>query len=251
MRTLKSVLLIVLLTVGAVSAQEIPSIDIVLSQPTAQLGETVDAEVYVRNGVNVGGVDIGIAVDESCLRILDRQPGDYLPTTDAEGAFSAFAELNDHDTRLALALTDRTKYANGDGLFYRVPMEVTCDLGMAAVRVTYAQVSSYVDPSAEIIEIASYDLDEGTLTASNAQLEVVAAGQLPVTEASVTVAPDQTTVEPSNTVEATPVVTQPAEITQPAESTQTNTLWIAALLLIVIGFTGLIALFVVVRRRNL
>ncbi|MAU08799.1 MAG: hypothetical protein CL607_03180 [Anaerolineaceae bacterium] len=254
MRTLKSVLLILLLTVAAVSAQENPSVDIVLSQSSAQQGDTIDADVYVRNGVNVGGVDVGIAVDEACLRILDRQPGGYLPTTDAEGAFSAFAELNEHDTRLAAALMDRTKYANGDGVFYRVPLEVTCEQGTAAVDVTYAQVSSYVDPSAEIIEVVSYDLDEGTLTASSAQLQIVAAGATQATEASTVAAPDQTTVaapdevtsEPGSTVQATPPAT-----TQPAESTQSNTLWIVALLLIVAGFIGLGALYVVARRRNL
>lgn len=241
MRIIKFVLLLTCLMAGTALAQENPSVDVVLSQDNAQQGDVVDAAIYVRNGVNVGGVDVGIAVDKTCLRITERQPGDYLPTSDEEGAFSAFAELNEHDTRLASALTDRTKYVNGDGIFYSVPLEVTCEQGTASVDVTYAQVSSYVDPSAEIIEVVSYDLEDGTLSATGAQLQIGDGSSSEVTVAP----PEQATVAADSTVEAT----QPAP-TQPAEDTQNNALWLGALLLVIVGLVGLVGLFFFTRRSR-
>lgn len=218
-------LLVFSLITSAVLAQGNPTVEIALSQPTAQLGETITAEVYVRNATNVGGLDIGIRVDDQCLRIVDRQPGGYLPTTEAEGAFSALSELNPYNTRLAAALTDRTKHASGDGVFYRVQLEVTCAEGTASLDFAYAQVSVYADPAAEIIDVISYDLDKGTLNHINAQLTVVPGS---AQESPATTVPDQTAED-----------TTPAQETSAAQN-PTSMIVLVGLLALGIFFLGLI-----------
>ena len=196
MRNFLFVVLIVLFQAASLTtAQNNPTIEIVLSQPTAQQGEVVTAEVWVRNATYVGGIDIGMVVDDTCLRIADRQPGGYLPTTEAEGAFSALSEVNDHDTRLASALSDRTKHVSGDGVFYRVRLEVTCEQGIAPLEITRAQVSTYIDPQAEIIDLINYEQDNSTLTVINAQLAIGPEGQ--VTAVPTTVPESTSTAAPA------------------------------------------------------
>ena len=55
-----------------------PTVSVELSNPNAQKGEIVTAEVYIRNGVNIAGADIGIRLDE-CLILQTRRQGSYLP----------------------------------------------------------------------------------------------------------------------------------------------------------------------------
>ena len=189
-------------TASMAAAQTSPTIEIVLSEPVAQQGDILTAEVWVYDAVHVGGADIGITVDEGCLRIVDRQEGGFLPTTEAEGAFSALSEVNVHDTRLATALADRSKHVSGDGIFYQVQLETTCPQGLAALNVARAQVSSYVDPQAEIIDLVNYELDKNTLHVVNAQLRVeaaAAADQAPASDEAA--APVEQVAEPqSNTL---------------------------------------------------
>jgi hypothetical protein len=199
----------------------------------------ITADVVVRNGVNVGGLDIGITTDDQCLRIVDRQSGSYLPTESEQGAFSALSETSDHATRFAAALVDRTKYVSGDGVFYRVQLEVICATGTAALNFAYAQVSSYVDPSAEIIDVISFDLSKNTLNPINAQLTV--SGQATTAEIQSTADSGETvtTVEPETSVELTAepeiVVEAPAA---PAEN-PVSVVLIVALALLGIFFLGL------------
>lgn len=206
MKNFGFVILVLGLMASAVVAQNNPTVEIVLSQPTAHLGEMITADIVVRDAVNVGGLDIGITTDDQCLRIVDRQPGSYLPTESEQGAFSALSEMSDHATRFAAALVDRTKYVSGDGVFYQVQLEVTCETGTAALNFTYAQVSSYVDPSAEIIDVISYDLSKNTLNPINAQLTVsgqAATAEIQSTPDSVeTVTAVELTAEPETVVEA-------------------------------------------------
>jgi hypothetical protein len=214
-RTLIALLVVVLMT-GIVVAQGNPSIEIVLRQPMAEQGAIVTADVIVRGAENVGGADVGITVDSTCLRIVEREPGDYLPTTDTEGAFSAFSEINEHDTRLAVALTDRTRMASGEGVFYSVQLEVTCAEGTAPLTVSYAKLSTYEDPDAEAVSLISFSLDEGTLNASGAELAVVPAGQ-------VTLVPTRTPAPiVGPTEEAQPTATSPATAAAPVAPTGTS-----------------------------
>lgn len=234
-------LLLICFTSGIAAAQDTPVVEIVLSQPTAQQGDTVTASVYVRNAINVGGIDIGVTVDDQCLRIVDRQPGDYFPTSDTEGAFSPFAQLNEHDTRFASALTDRTRHVSGDGVFYTVQLEVTCPEGVASLNVSYAMISTYADPNAEVISLISYAQEDGTLNVVNAQLAIGAEGQVTAVATSAPAAP---TSEPG--------VTPAAPTSAPADAQSTAAQRLPVVILGIIGLTvlGLVILFAISRRRK-
>jgi hypothetical protein len=235
MRIFLFVVLIALFpAVSTAVAQTEPTVEIVLSQPTAQQGDTVMAEVWVRDAYFVGGIDIGMRVDENCLRILDRQPGGYLPTTDAEGAFSALSVIEDHETRLASALADRTKHASGDGVFYRVQLEATCQAGTAALDIFRAQISTYIDPEAEIIDLINYELDKDTLNIINAQLAIGPVGQV--------------TAVPTATRELLP--TQTSAPAPEADAVRSNLVVIALLCLVSTGIALLLMAFWLVRRNR-
>ena len=62
----------------AVFAQSAPEISVELVPSRAEKGEIVTANVWVRNGVNVAGADVGIEVD-ACLKVNGRTQGGYLP----------------------------------------------------------------------------------------------------------------------------------------------------------------------------
>ncbi|WP_119071313.1 cohesin domain-containing protein [Aggregatilinea lenta] len=235
------VLLFVVLVAGTVWAQENPTVEIVLSQPAAHQGDIITADIHVRGAVNVAGTDVGITVDSACLRILDRQPGGYLPTTDAEGAFVPFSELNEHDTRLAAALTDRSKIASGEGVFYTVQLEVTCAEATAPLTISYAKLSTYADPSAEAVSLISFSLDDGTLNAIDAELAVVPA--------------DQAITEPAAVVEGQPETspTPAPEAGSEAESDQEQddqTLLIILIALLIVLILVLVIVMLWLRRRS-
>ncbi|MBC7809843.1 MAG: hypothetical protein H7175_01780 [Burkholderiales bacterium] len=236
MKNLKIVLLMICLAaIGSVSAQSNPTVEIVLSQPTAQQGDIVTADVYVRNGVNVAGVDIGLTTDEECLRIVERQPGDYLPTTGEQGGFSPFEEMTDHATRFAAALTDRTRYANGDGIFFSIQLEVTCEEGTAPLDITYAKIATYEDPSAVEINLISFDMAEDTLNAIGAQLAIGPADQVTPIATATSEAGEAISATPAPTTEAAP---------------QSQTLIVVAVIMIVVAVGGLLLLLLVARRRR-
>ncbi|MGJ3240360.1 MAG: hypothetical protein ACFE0Q_16755 [Anaerolineae bacterium] len=174
MKFKQSIVLLVLFLFNLVlsHAQSNPHVELVLSEERVASGESVTLDVIVRDGVNVAGLDVGVVVDETCLRIVEREAGDYLPTTEEEGAFSTFSAINDSDTRWAVALLDRTRYVNGNGTFYRLTLETICSDQVTPITITYAQVSSYIDPTAEIIEVQSYELSNSTLSVQNTALAI-------------------------------------------------------------------------------
>ncbi len=244
MRLIKIIpVLLLLLSSTFIKAQANPTIEIVLSKPTANAGETVRADVYIRNGVNIGGSDIGITVDETCLRITNRTAGTYVPSDAANGGFSPFSELHDHDTRFSAAITDRTKLANGDGVFYSVDLQVICENGIAPLTIVFGELSAYKDPTAAQIEFIAYTMSATTVNIINTQL-VVGTAQLPPP----TVASPQTGTTP-NSGAATGTNQQPASIPTP-EAAQTPIIPIALVCLTVIGILGIIVAFIILRRRN-
>jgi hypothetical protein len=240
-------LLLILLTMTTtMQAQSKPTVEIVLDQRTAQQGDTVAADVYIRQVVNLGGADIAITVDPQCLTIVDRQPGNLLPTTGDKGGFSPFSELHDHDTRLATAVTDRKKIANGEGIFFQMKMKVTCAQGTAQIKVSFAQLASYKDPVAKDIELISYKLDQGNINTIDAQLSIGPKGQ-------VAAIPTQT-LAPTETLAATPVpsitptlkkVPTPVTTASPDNSILTVALVGMAGIIVVLGT----AVVVLARRR--
>lgn len=232
-----AIALVVMGTVIPVFAQSGPTVEITLSQPTAQVGDTITADVFVRGAVNMAGTDVGISVDPLCLRVLERQTGTFLPTDSAQGGFSAFSELNEHDTRLAASLLQGGPIANGDGLFFRAVLKVTCEAGIAPLTVTFAELTGIVDPSVEDMVYVTYRLDNGTVNAVNTQL--VIGGQ---SAAAVTAdAPDQSS--------ATPSAVAPAEATAQTQS-QPFAQIALAILFVGIVLASLFILFVIVRRRR-
>lgn len=209
-----------------------PSVEVVLSTDQAQAGDTIYADVVIHNGHNIGGADVGITTDD-CLRVVERQAGNYLPTTAEDGGFSPFAELSDHATRFAASIIDRTRIVNGDGTFYRVKMEVTCNDATPEVKVTFAQLASFVAPDTTSNELIGYKLEQGNLSAVHDTV-TVRQGAVVSTPALVpTLVPLADVTAPA----ATPAISQ-------------NTLLIVALAVLVVAVVGIIALLFVFRRQR-
>jgi hypothetical protein len=214
-----------------------PTVEIVLDNPSASIGDTLTAEVIIRNAVNIAGADVGISVDPTCLRIVERTPGEFLPTKSEEGGFSAFSELNEHDTRLAASLLGRSRIAQGDGVFYRATLEVTCEGGFAPVEVSFVELTGIEDLEADNTRFIVYKLDTGNVTATNAELTVGPAAQ----------ATPIPTTAPAATAEATPVTpTAPAPTVAPQSNT--SVVIVLIVLMVLIGVV-LYALVRTIRRR--
>jgi hypothetical protein len=247
-----------------------PTVEIVLSQPTAESGDEVTAEVYIRNAVNIGSADVGITVDDQCLRIVERTNGDFLPTNEEQGGSSPISEMNEHDTRLSVLVSDQSKLGNGDGVFFRVKMIATCQAAAAQLNVTFAELSGYDDPEADGA-LNSYTLDAGTVNIVNAELAIGAGEQITPTAtsapATATNAPAATsTVQPTTSPTATnaPAATNAtnATSTPPDGAPTLDSTALAALtvdqrllfaILCIVGLTvfGLIALFILSRRGTM
>jgi hypothetical protein len=217
--------LLLLLWAVPTAAQTVnPLVEVVLSSDQAQQGDTVYADVVIRNGQAVAGADIGIAVD-SCLRVVDRQPGSYLPSTSETGGFSPFAELTDSGTRFAASITDRARVANGDGPFYRATLRVTCEEANPQVFITFAEIAALADPKGTSNDLLGYNLERGNLSIVN----------------------DALAIQPG-AVAATPVPIQGYAV-PPPETSNSLLLWIA-LGMVALSIAGLIILLLVYRRQQ-
>lgn len=163
---------LLLFTKTEVFAQSTPEISVNIIPAEAEQGDSVTIEVWVLNGVNIAGVDVGIEVD-SCLRIIGKQQGAYLPDA-ANGGFTVFDQTTDSSARLAVAITDRTANANNDDIFFTATAEVLCESGVGTVTVPFAELSAYADPLAEQIELIAYLKDSGTLLVPESiQIEII------------------------------------------------------------------------------
>jgi hypothetical protein len=168
--------------------QSSPTVEVILSTEQAKQGDVIYADVIIRNGTAIAGADIGITTDGTCLRITDRQPGDYLPVASENGGFIVFQELSDSGTRMAVTITDRTKIGTGDGLFYRAEMQVACNEGTSSVDVSFAELAALKDPTGSSDELIGYTLDSKTLATTSDTLSAspnaVAATPIPLEDAS-------------------------------------------------------------------
>lgn len=218
---------------SVVLAQSKPTIEIILSQPTAHKGDLITANIIVRDAVNIGGADIGITVDNNCLRIVKRNDGTFLPTTAESGGFSPFSELHDHDTRFATSITDRSKLGNGTAVFFSVELEVTCDQGIAPLDITFVELSAYKDPTAKEVELIAYRLSDKTVSVFNTTLEIDAQGQ-------VTGSTPQ-----GQTVTVAPTASQG----ETAATPQSSTIPVVLIVLTIAGVILLVAVFWFMRRR--
>ncbi|NND75059.1 MAG: hypothetical protein HKN44_08640 [Ilumatobacter sp.] len=167
-------------------AQAGPTVTVEVDATEAAPGDTVTASVYIRNGTNIAGADIGVETN-SCLRILSQTPGDYLPT--ASGGFVVLNQTTDNSSRFAVAIIDRSALANADGIFFEVEIEVLCDSGNAPIAVSFAELSAYADPTAEPAELIAYRQEDGTLGTTNADVPLVATGGPAAPDANATTSP--------------------------------------------------------------
>jgi hypothetical protein len=228
-------------------AQSNPNVVIVLDKLTAHQGEIVTAEVMIRGAVNLGGADVGITVDEQCLKIVERTDGSFLPTSGENGGFSPFSELNEHDTRLAAAITDRSKLANGQGVFFSVSIQVTCASGTVPLTVVFAELSAYQNPSDATVVLDAYTMSNGNLTIGNTEIEIVGDSGTPVVTLSPVAATTQTAP-----VEATQGSSSPAATAalQPAADAGGSNAVLILVPLLCLGIIVLGGIFWFIRRSS-
>jgi hypothetical protein len=201
-----------------------PVVEIVLSTEAAQRGDTIYADVVIRNGRAIAGADIGIATD-SCLRVVERQTGNYLPSASENGGFSPFEELSDSGTRFAASIIDRTRVANGDGVFFRAALEVTCEDATSIVTVNFAEIAALANPDSASNELLGYSLQQGNIT--------VVTDSLVVRQGAVVSTPQA--------IES---------IASRGNSTDTNLFYFAFALLAFSGIGLIVLLFVFLRRKK-
>ncbi|MCC6615125.1 MAG: hypothetical protein IT320_16730 [Anaerolineae bacterium] len=223
-----------LLSVSSSFGQATPAVSIGLSERTAHEGETILAHVYISGVNNLAEADVGIAVDERCLRIVDRFTGTLLP--DTGGGVTALSTGDEHETRLGVAVTDRSMLANGGGIFYSVQVHVVCTSGAAPIEITYAELSAYPDGDADPAEPRTYTMADGTLTIASAQLQIG-----PVEE--------QTPLPPTPTPLPTPTLDPVTVETEQAMTRSLSTLNIALYVLLAVMGVCLVLLFLWLARR--
>ena len=162
---------LILISVTAAMAQVYPSVDVSLNASRAQINELIYADVMVRNGVNIAGADVELAVEGNCLRVEGMEPGSYMPTSGDRG-FTVFKANTETTARLAANVLGRENVLQGDGVFFRVPLRVVCnDNDSTTVRIAQAQL---VDD-----QLTEFKLVDGLLNTTNAVL-TVGAESLPV-----------------------------------------------------------------------
>ncbi len=205
-----------------------PTVEVVLSTDQAQKGDTIYADVIIRNGHAIGGADVGITVGD-CLRVIERLPGNYLPSTSEEGGFSPFSELTENSTRLAASVTSRARIASGDGTFYRVAMEVTCEQATPEVKVTFAEFAALAKPDTDSTELVDFSLENGKLS----------------------VVSDTVSIQPGAVVAtAAPIQAVVPLTTETAPAINQNTILIAALGVMGLAVVGLVVLLIVYGRNR-
>jgi hypothetical protein len=201
------------LLTDAALAQSQPTVRITLSQPSAREGDRITAAVVIEDAEHVGGADVGIRVDDGCLRIVGRPLGDFLPSETADGGFVSFQEQRDHDARVVIGILDPTRLANGEGTLYEVELLVTCTSGVATIEIVTADLSSYPGGRVERANLVSHRVSEGNLTLVNAEVEILAQ----VTPTDEPTATFTSTPVPTATPTATPTVTVEPTVTPTGE----------------------------------
>lgn len=239
-RYLVPFLLLIWLVELPVLAQADPYVEIVLSDTEAPSGSTIFADLVVRNGTAIAGADIGITVDGTCLRVVGREDGNYLPTSGETGGFSPFEEMSETTTRFAANVTDRARIANGDGVFFRVVLETFCEAGTGNIEITYAQLAALTDPSGGSNDLTAFSLERGNL---------------PVNSVHVAVAADAEVAEPAGTL--APLPTQPESQTTAVsvapegdESDNDGTLLIIAVVVAAIAGVTTVSMFAIILRSR-
>lgn len=136
-RLMMSLLLVVVLMPVALAQAPVAELRV---PEVVVIGEIVTAEVYIQDGVNIAGADVRVEVLGNCLTIESLTPGDFLPSRPEDGGFSPANQVDSQSARFAANITDRTKVANGDGLFLTVTMRAVCADEQASVTISRAEL---------------------------------------------------------------------------------------------------------------
>ena len=145
-------------------AQSKPLVEVEFSTAEVSNDQTIYADVYIRHVDALAGADIGISVNDTCLKIINRHDGNLLPSTFENGGLTPLDELSETETRFAVSIVDLSRIANDDGVFYRVELESTCDEGVGTLDVTFATLVSLENPDdPDDASLISYTLESGTL----------------------------------------------------------------------------------------
>lgn len=180
-------------------AQAAPTIEVTIDIPDdVQRGDALTAVVRVSGISSVAAVDAGVQFDADCLRITgERSHGDLLPLDDPNSNI-IFEETTENSTRLALIISDPALYADQEGVFYRVPLELTCDRGRAQASFTHAELLVYPNDG---VESLNFSLQRGNLSINGIEVDVAGGPEPP--SALTVVADTPTVVVPTNTATAT------------------------------------------------
>jgi hypothetical protein len=243
---------------SAALAQSQPTVGIRVNQVTAREGDTLTAEVFIRDVAFLGRADIGIRVDEACLLIVGRTDGGFLPTNFEDGGVVTFEEQHDHDIRTAVTVIDSARLAHGEGILYEVDLLVTCPSGGAPLEVVFAELDTFRDAQAERDNMTSRSLADGSIIAADTRLEIVME-PTPTVEPTATSTPTReptpvptATTEP--TKEPTPVPTEPTAIpttaSQPASKGDNSIVLAVVIPMVYLAFILLFIVFWLVRRSG-
>jgi hypothetical protein len=124
-----------------VSAQgSTASVEIALSATQIAAGQTLTADVLIRDGSRIAGADVRVEVDGICLQIESLTPGDYLPVTAEDGGFSPVSTYDNTSARLAANIIRRDQVASGSGVYMQVGLRALCDSGTSTVQVSRAEL---------------------------------------------------------------------------------------------------------------
>jgi hypothetical protein len=243
---------LIVIAARATLAQSQPTVGIRVNQVTAHEGDTLTAEVFIRDVAFLGRADIGIRVDEACLLIVGRTDGGFLPTTFEDGGVVTFEEQHDHDLRTAVTVIDSARLAHGEGILYEVDLLVTCPSGSAPLEVVFAELGTFRDVQAEPDAMTTRSLADGSIIAADARLEIVME-PTPTLEPTATSTPTRTPI-PTRTATPTPTAVPPTSTPtptpQPAPQGDNSMVLLIVIPIAYLAFVLLFIVFWLVRRSG-
>lgn len=189
-----SIFYIVLFTI---TAQSVPHVSIRMATASAIQGQSVVAEVIVDSDIEMIGADVEITIDDACLEIKgDIMQGEYFPAGDGVSVV-LFQEKTESTVRFATNMLDFNRNPKSGGIYFTVPLTVTCNSGTASLSVTkahlvqrgiveYKLVDDQVTTQDVILTLGSeaveMSIDETPVVDNNGDLKLLEAPELESSE---------------------------------------------------------------------
>lgn len=221
---------------GSMFIQGKPTVEVTLSQNSARRDTVVMANVYVHSTLEIIGADVEITADDTCLQIEERVVGDYFPTEEGDSVI-IFEETTDNSVRLAMNVLNFDRIPTSDGLFYSVPLRVTCDKADAQVDITFAHLVQR--------GIIDYKAADGQLNVIDAHLEISPDAPDAVQSADNAAEP----AEPMNLDDAAAAETDSEQTVEGSSSIDT-VLIVALIVLALIGLSSILLFGMYLRSRK-